>query len=97
MKEQHWKGQKNKEDRLGAENPSDKDKPAASLFKVWETIMQFHPYKHELLNVINILNGIGANCIIIAAALDLQRWKSFCGVFEWTEKDVKVLLEGFKL
>ena len=31
---------------------------------------------------------------IIAAALDLQKWKTFYGDCEWTEEDVKGLLDG---
>jgi hypothetical protein len=63
--------------------------------RIWDTIQQFHPYKKEILNVVRILNIIGANHKIIAATLDLQGWKTFYGGNEWTEKDVKDLLEGY--
>ena len=63
--------------------------------KIWDTISQFHPYKNEILNAVKILNSIGANCKIIAATLDFQGWKTFYGGSEWTEEDVKGLLEGY--
>jgi len=67
----------------------------AASFKIWDTIKQFHPHKKEILTVVWILNNIGVNHNIIAATLDLQRWKTFYGGSEWTEKDVKGLLEGY--
>jgi hypothetical protein len=72
----------------------------ASPFKIWDTIKQFHPqfhpHKKEILNVAKILNNIGVNRNIIAATLGLQRWKTFYGGCEWTEEDVKNLLEGYR-
>ena len=62
--------------------------------KIWGTISLFHPYKNEILNVVKILNSIGANCKIIAATLDLQGWKTVYGGYDWTEEDVQGLLEG---
>ena len=63
---------------------------------IWDTISQYHPYRNEILSVAKCLNSIGANCIMIAAALGLQEWKNFYGVCEWTEEDVKDLLEGYR-
>ena len=68
----------------------------AALFKIWDIIQYFHPYKNEILNVVRILNSMGANLNIIAATLDLQRWKTFYGDCEWTEEDFKNILEGFR-
>jgi hypothetical protein len=68
----------------------------AAPIKIWDTIKQFHPYKKEILNVVRILNSIGANRNIIAATLGLQRWKTFYGGWEWTEEDVKDILEGYR-
>jgi hypothetical protein len=65
-------------------------------FKAWDTISQFHPYKNEIQNVVKMLNNIGVNRIIIAATLDLQRWKTFYGGYEWTKEDVQGLLEGYR-
>jgi hypothetical protein len=64
----------------------------AAPFKIWDTIKQFHPHKKEILNVVGMLNRIGVNRNIIAATLGLQKWKTFYGVGEWTEEDVKDIL-----
>jgi hypothetical protein len=79
--------------RRGSENRSDTVVLTAASFKIWDTIKQFHPHKKEILNVVRMLNRIGVGRNIIAATLDLQRWKTFYGGCEWTEKDVKGLLE----
>ena len=69
---------------------------SAAPIKVWDTLKRFHPYKDEILSVVKILNSIGANCIIIAATLNLQKCKTFYGGGEWTEEDVKGLLKGYR-
>ena len=86
---------KRKEGR-GAENRSDTVMLPVTSRKIRDTIKQFHPYKKEILNVVRILNSIGVNRNIIAATLGLQRWKTFYGGWEWTEEDVKGLLEGYR-
>jgi hypothetical protein len=63
--------------------------------RIWDAIQQLHPHKKEILNVVRILNIIGANHNIIAATLDLQGWKTFYGGYDWTEEDVKGLLKGY--
>ena len=63
--------------------------------KIWDTISQFHPYKNEIINVVRVLNRMGAKRTMIAAALGLQGWQSFYGVCEWTDEDVKDILEGY--
>jgi hypothetical protein len=80
--------------KQGAENRSDTVVLTAAPVRIWDTIKQFHPNKNEILNVVRVLNSIGANCNIIAATLDLLGWKTFCGGCKWTEADVKGLLEG---
>ena len=80
--------------KQGAENRSDTVVLTAAPVRIWDTIKQFHPNKNEILNVVRVLNSIGANCNIIAATLDLQGWKTFCGGCEWTEAEVKGLLKG---
>ena len=95
MKTQDRERQRKMKQRRAAENRSDTVMPTAEPVKIWDTIKQFHPHKKEILNVVRILNIIGANHNIIAATLDLQRWKTFYGGSEWTEKDVKGLLEGY--
>jgi hypothetical protein len=87
--------QRKRKQKRGAEDRSDTVVLTAAPFKIWDTIKQFHPQKKEILNVVRILNIIGANHNIIAATLDLQRWKTFYGGSDWTEEDVKGLLEGY--
>ena len=96
MNTQNRERQRKRTQKLGAENRSGTDMPVALPFKIFDIIKEFHPYKNEILNVVKILNSMGANCIIIAAALGLQKWKNFYGVCEWTEEDVKDLLEGYR-
>jgi len=88
--------QREKQRKQAAENRSDTVVLTAAPVKISDTIKQFHPYKNEILNVVRMLSSIGVNHIIIAASLDLQRWKTFYGDDEWTEADVKGLLEGIK-
>jgi hypothetical protein len=96
VKTQNREHQRKRKQRPNAENQSDTDMPAAMPFKIWDTIKQFHPYNNEILSVVRVLSSIGANCLLIAATLDLQRWKTFYGVCEWTEEDVKGLLKGYR-
>ena len=95
MKTKNRVRQRNRKQSRGAKDRSDTIMLTAAPFKIWDTIKQFHPHKKEILNVVRILNIIGANHNIIAATLDLQGWKTFYGGSEWTEKDVKGLLEGY--
>jgi hypothetical protein len=88
--------QRKKKRKQVAENSSDTVVLTAAPVRISDTIKQFHPYKNEILNVVRMLSSIGVNHIIIAASLDLQRWKTFYGDDEWTEADVKVLLEGYR-
>jgi hypothetical protein len=96
VKTQNRERQRKRKQRRGAENRSDTVVLTAASFKIWDTIKQFHPHKKEILNVVRMLNRIGANRNIIAATLSLQRWKTFYGGCEWTKEDVKGLLEGYR-
>jgi len=93
---QNRERQRKRKQRRGAENRPDTVMLTAAPFKVGDTLKQFHPFQKEILNVLRLLNSIGANCNIIAAALGLQKWKTFYGGCEWTEEDVKGLLEGYR-
>jgi len=93
---QNRERQRKKAQKLGAKNRSGTDMPVAMPFKICDTIKQLHPNKNEIFDVVRVLSRIGANCLLIAATLDLQRWKTFYGVCEWTEEDVKGLLEGYR-
>jgi hypothetical protein len=88
VKTQDRERQRKMKQRRAAENRSDTVVPTAESFKIC------HPHKKEILTVVWILNNIGVNHNIIAATLDLQRWKTFYGGCEWTEEDVQGLLEG---
>ena len=97
MKEQKTGNDRGKETQEGVwNNISDPVVLTAAPFRVWDAIKQLHPYKKEILNLVRVLNRIGVNSNIIAAALSLQRWKTFYGNWEWTEEDVKALLEGYR-
>ena len=96
MKTQNRERQRNRKQRRGAGNRPDTVMLTAAPFKIWETIKQFHPHKKEILNVVRMLNNLGANHNIIAATLGLQSWKTLYGGCEWTEEDVKGLLEGYR-
>jgi hypothetical protein len=96
VKTQNRERQRKRKQRRGSENRSDTGVLTAAPFKIWDTIKQFHPYKKEILNVVRILNSIGVNRNIIAATLGLQRWKTFYGGGEWSETDVKDILEGYR-
>jgi hypothetical protein len=68
----------------------------ASTCKVWNTIKHFHPYKKEILDVVRMLNSIGVNRNIIAAALGLKRWNTFYSGGEWTDEDIKDILQEYR-
>jgi hypothetical protein len=59
--------------------------------------LQFHPRKMEILNVVRFLNKMAAKRTIIAAALDLQGWNNFFGIYDWSTEDVKDILEGCRV
>ena len=96
MKTQNRVRQRNRKPRRSSGNTADTVGKSVTPFRVWDTIKQLHPYKIEILNVVRMLSSIGANHIIIAATLDLQGWKTFYGSCEWTEEDVKDLVEGYR-
>jgi hypothetical protein len=93
---QNRERQRKKKQRRGAENRPDTVMLTAAPFNVGDTLKQFHPFQKEILNVLRLLNSIGLNCNTIAAALGLQKWKTFYGGCEWTEEDVKGLLEKYR-
>ena len=96
MKTQNRVRQRKGKPKRASGNRADTIGISATPFKFWDTLKRFHPYKDEILSVVKILNSIGANCIIIAATLNLQKFNTFYGGGEWTEEDVKGLLEGYR-
>lgn len=61
-------------------------------FNFWEILTSFHPHRDEILCIVRMLNGIGVGLKIIAASLNLQKWKTFLGNAEWKDEDVKNVL-----
>ena len=61
-----------------------------------QTLMQINPHRREIAGLINILNKMGANLKLIAACLSLQRWKNYYGSDDWTEEDIKKILERIR-
>ena len=94
MKTQNRDRQRRGKERQGAENRSDTDILATASFKIGSIVKHFHPYKNEILDLVRILNGIGAKRVIISAALCLKRRKCFCGILEWTDDEVNDLLKA---
>jgi hypothetical protein len=93
VKTQNRERQRKKKQSRDAKDRSVPVMLIAAPFKIWDTLKQFHPHKKEILNAVSILSSLGASCNIIAATLGLQRWKTFYGACEWTETDVKNILE----
>ena len=58
----------------------------------WDILTSFHPYRNEIFCIVRMLNDIGVGLKIIAASLNLQKWKTFFGSAEWNDEDVKNVL-----
>jgi hypothetical protein len=41
------------------------------------------------------MNNIGVNLKLIAATLNLQKWKTFYGDNDWKVEDVKKVIDGW--
>jgi hypothetical protein len=96
VKTQNRERQRKRKQRRSSENRSDTVVLTAAPFKIWDTVKQFHPYKKEILNAVRMLNSIGVSLNIIAATLGLKRWKTFYGSDEWTDEDIKDILEEYR-
>ena len=96
MKLQNRKRQRKRQQSRGKENKSDTVVLTAAPVRIWDTIKLFHPHKKEILNAVRVLKRMGAKRTVIAAALDLQGWKTFYGRGEWSETDVEDILEGYR-
>ena len=93
---QNRERQRKREQRRTTGNRSDTVMQTAEPFRIWDTIKQFHPHKEEILTVVRVLNRLGVNHTMIAAALDLQGWQGFYGICEWTDEDVEDILNGYR-
>ncbi len=97
VKTQNREWQKMWKERQAADGKkSDAVMLSATTCDIWDTIKQFHPYKKEILNAVRMLNSIGVSFNIIAATLGLKRWKTFYGGGEWTDEDIKDILEEYR-
>ena len=55
---------------------------------------KYHPQRTQIYHVVRTMNSLGVNLNLIAACLNLQRWKTFYGDNDWSQEDVKELIEG---
>ena len=66
----------------------------AAKGNVRELLEKYHPQKREIYLVVRIMNSIGADLKLIAATLNLQKWKTFYGDNDWNLEDVKEVIDG---
>jgi hypothetical protein len=53
-----------------------------------------HTHRAEIYHVVRMLNNFGVNLNLIAASLNLQKWKTFYGDDKWSREDVKEVVEA---
>ena len=67
----------------------------AAKGNVRELLEKYHPQRREISFVVRIMNNIGLDQNLIAAAtLNLQKWKTFYGDYDWKVEDVKKVIDG---
>jgi hypothetical protein len=66
----------------------------AAKGNIKELLEKYHPQRREIYLVVRIMNNIGLDQNLIAAALDLQKWKTFYGDNDWKVEDVKEVIDG---
>ena len=66
----------------------------AAKGNVGELLEKYHPQRREIYLVVRIMNNIGVNLKLIAATLNLQKWKTFYGDNDWKVEDVKKVIDG---
>ena len=57
---------------------------------------KYHPQRKEIYHVVRVMNNLGVNLNLIAATLNLQKWKTFYGDDDWSRDDVKELVEAYR-
>ena len=57
---------------------------------------KYHPQRKEIYHVVKTMNNLGLNLNLIAASLNLQKWKTFYGDNDWSREDVKELIEDYQ-
>lgn len=68
----------------------------AAKGSVRELLEKYHPQWREIYLVVRIMNNIGVNLKLIAATLNLQKWKTFYGDNDWKVEDVKEVIDGYR-
>ncbi len=68
----------------------------AAKGNVRELLEKYHPQRREIYLVVRIMNNIGVNLKLIAATLNLQKWKTFYGDNDWKVEDVKEVIDGYR-
>jgi hypothetical protein len=53
---------------------------------------KYHPQRTQVYHVVRTMNRLGVNLNLIAASLNLRRWKTFYGDNDWSQEDVKELI-----
>ena len=56
---------------------------------------KYHPQRKQVYHVVRTMNNLGVNLNLIAASLNLRRWKTFYGDNDWSLEDVKELIDGY--
>ena len=67
----------------------------AAKGNVRELLEKYHPQRREIYLVVRIMNNIGVNLKLIAATLNLQKWKTFYGDIYWKVEDVQEVIDGY--
>ena len=57
---------------------------------------KYHPQRKEIYHAVRVMNKLGVNLNLIAASLNLRRWKTFYGGNDWSQEDVKELIDGYQ-
>jgi len=63
---------------------------------VRELLEKYHPQRREIYLIGRIMNNIGVDLKVIAATLNLQKWKTFYGNNDWNLEDVIEVIDGYR-
>ena len=55
---------------------------------------KYHPQRKQVYHMVKTMNNLGVNLNLIAASLNLRRWKTFYGDNDWKVEDVKEVIDG---
>jgi hypothetical protein len=71
---------------------STNDKPSVTSNNIQDLIMA-HPDRKNILRAVGMFNNSGTKASTIASLLSDQNYKTFYGNNEWTEEDVKEIVD----